>query len=113
MTHLWFVTQSGSCVTIEGLSRFAGYRLGEQHRFVFSGDLRSDFSISGRWMWTWACSGPECPTQGRTTNLVLQVRVSAAGEPTIEVPSGAFDMETVFTGALERISSSTEFPESN
>lgn len=107
---LWFVTQAGSCVTIEGLSQYANQRDGETHRVVFSGDLRPDFSIPGRWTWTWACNGPACPVQGRTRDVELHVGFAAGGEATIEVPSRALDYDTTFTVTLERIGQSTEFP---
>jgi len=73
LSNLWFVTQSGSCVTIEGLSRYGGESIGESHRFVFSGDLRPDFSVIGRWTWTWVVDLPGRPLHGATTDLVLQV----------------------------------------
>lgn len=108
---VWFVTQSGSCVTIEGLSRFADQRDGDQYRFVFSGDLSPDFTIRGRWMWTWACNGPACQVQGRTKDVELQVGFAADGEASIEVPSDAMGMEAIFTVVLERTSQGTKFPQ--
>jgi hypothetical protein len=105
------VTQSGSCVTIEGLSRIGGQRDGEEYRFVFTGDLRADFSIVGRWTWTWACSGPACPRIGATKDVELQVGFADDGEATIEVPSAALYDEASFIVTLERIGPSTEFPD--
>lgn len=107
---LWFVTQSGSCVTIEGLSLIGGERIGESHRFVISGDLRSDFSIAGRWTWTWACNGPVCQVRGETMDVVLTVGFAPDGDPTIGVPSQVINREDRFTVSLERTSLSTEFP---
>jgi hypothetical protein len=111
---LWLVTQSGSCVVIEGLSRLGGQRNGEEHRFVFTGDLRSDFSIVGRWTWTWACTGPECPTRGETTNIELQVGFDNDGQPAIDVPWAVVfgGLEPTFSVTLERVSLSTELPDS-
>ncbi len=110
LTSLWFVTQSGNCVTIEGLSRFAGERNGESYRFVFSGDLRADFTLVGRWTWTWACNGPACFSRGETKDVDLGVGFAADGEPTIEVPSTVVNREDRFTVMLERTSPTTEYP---
>lgn len=113
LNNLWFVTQSGSCVTIEGLSRYGGESIGESHRFVFSGDLRPDFSVVGRWTWTWVLDAPGRPLRGATTDLVLQVEFAEDGETTIEVPSGVmgFDpSDPSNTVPLERTSLRTEFP---
>lgn len=110
---LWLVTQSGSCVVIEGFSQIGGQRNGEEHRFVFTGDLRSNFSIVGRWTWTWACSGPECPGRGETKMIELQVGFDSDGQPTINVPWAiVFGLEPTFSVTLERISPSTELPDS-
>jgi hypothetical protein len=110
VSSLWFVTQSGSCVTIEGLSRIADQRLGEDYRFVFTGELRPDFSIVGRRTWTWACSGPECPTRGGTRDVALRVGFADDGGAILEVPSAAVDYETDFTVTLERLGPDTDFP---
>jgi hypothetical protein len=107
---VWFVTQSGSCVTIEGLSRIGDQRLGEDYRFVFTGELRADFSIVGRWTWTWACSGPTCPTRGATKDVELRVTFAEDGGATVEVPSAAMYSQTSYTVTLERVGPSTEFP---
>lgn len=109
---LWFVTHTGSCVVIEGFSQIGGQRIGEEYRFVLTGNVRSDFSIVGRWTWTWTCSGPTCLVRGETRSVALRVGFDSEGQPTIEVPAPrAMDVDA-FTVTLERTSPSTEFPDS-
>lgn len=111
---LWLVTQSGSCVVLEGFSQITGQRNGEEFRFVFNGDVRSDFSIVGRWTWTWACSGPTCADRGETTSAELRAGFDGDGQPTIEAPAPwrapSPDAPAV-TVTLERTSPSTELPD--
>lgn len=110
---LWLVTQSGSCVVIEGFSQITGQRNGEEYRFVFTGDVRSDFSIVGRWTWTWACSGPACARQGETKTAELRVGFDSEGQPTIDAPWQALAPgEPAYLVTLERTSLSTELPDS-
>jgi hypothetical protein len=111
---IWFITHTGSCVVFEGFSDITGQQNGEEYRFVFTGNVRSDFSIVGRWTWTWACSGPTCVVQGETKSVELRVGFDSEGQPTIEGPApweSLMPDDSAFTVTLERTSLSTELPD--
>lgn len=107
---LWLVTQSGACVTMEGLSTGPNEPLGHLYRAVFSGDLGPDFTIAGRWMWTWyfpPARNPDDPRTGQTHPLTLRVTFDAENQPLIQL-SDLYSFQ--FGVTLQRIDPSTQFP---
>ena len=111
---LLFVTQTGTCVAIEGLSNYPDDPLGTQWRSVFVGDLTSQFTVVGRWTWTRQFAGIPATT-GDTFELTMPITFDDQDQPVIQIqrldvgaadPADPGPMES-----LERISPSTEYPE--
>jgi hypothetical protein len=111
---LLFVTQTGSCVSIEGLSNFPDEPLGTQWRSVFVGDLTSDFTVFGRWTWTSWLAEP-IVTPGDTHVITMPVDFDEQNQPVIQISPGDTGKGDPslprFVETLERISSSTAYPD--
>lgn len=78
---IWAVTQTGSCVAIEGVSDWPGEENGSRWRAIFSGNLRSDLTIVGRWTWTYTRDAPRNGTYQQTLFVLFEEGVAAIGSP--------------------------------
>lgn len=96
-------------MTMEGLSTRPDQPLGQEYRAVFSGELRSDFTIAGLWMWTWYFPAPvpDDPRTGQSHPLTLRVTFDSENQPVIQL-SDVYSFQ--FGVTLERTGLSTEFP---
>jgi hypothetical protein len=113
LSGLLFVTQTGSCVGIEGLSNHPDEPLGSEWRSIFTGDLNGEFTVVGRWMWTRWVANPVVTT-GDTVALTMQVDFDDQNQPVIQI--APLDVCLCVEGdrvvlTLERISSSTAYPD--
>ncbi len=108
------MTQTESCVAIEGLSNFPDEPLGTEWRSVFTGDLTGELTIVGRWTWT---LGPPVPsvTTGDTLAITLPINFDDQSQPVIQIApkdvgfSDPAEPRTFHT--LVRISSTTAYPD--
>lgn len=117
LDSVWVITQSGSCVAMEVLSNAPGEPLGAEYRFVFWGELASDFTVPGTAMCTWLdpsrTTDPTSPSIGQVRVTALGVSFDEDAHPEIEVDSRGFvNAPDPYTETLERISTSTELPSS-
>jgi hypothetical protein len=111
---LLFVTQTGSCVSIEGLSNFPDEPLGTQWRSVFVGDVTGEFTVVGRWTWiSWVLS--PVVTTGTTFAITMPIDFDDQNQPIIQIApldvSAADPAEPRRLESLERISTSTAYPD--
>lgn len=108
------MTQTESCVAIEGLSNYPDEPLGTQWRSVFIGDLTNEFIVVGRWTWTRQVSGMPATT-GDNFALTMPIAFDDQYEPVIQIVRldvGAADpADPGPVHSLERISSSTAHPD--
>jgi hypothetical protein len=82
---LLFVTQTQSCVAIEGLSNFPDEPLGTQWRSVFVGDLTDEFTVVGRWTWTSFVPVAPAVTTGDTWALTMPIDFDDQNQPVIQI----------------------------
>jgi hypothetical protein len=113
---LLFVTQTLSCVAIEGLSNYPNEPLGTSWRSVFTGDLTSEFTVVGRWTWTRQVFVARAAT-GETFALTMPIDFDDQNQPVIQIAlqdvgyTNSSDPDLGPAETLERISLSTAYPD--
>jgi len=103
---IWLITQTGSCVAVEVLSEFPDEEYGSRLRAVMSGDLRPDFTITGRATVTFSRGPAVYYLRGVVSELTLGVEFSDDGSPILRLP----DSDGGAGETLERFSVSTQIP---
>jgi len=110
---LLFVTQTESCVAIEGVSNFPDEPLGTQWRSVFVGDLTGEFTVVGRWTWTYSVLAQI--TTGDTWAITMPIDFDDQDQPVIQIATTdvAFPdpREPRVFQTLVRISPSIAYPD--
>jgi hypothetical protein len=110
---LLFVTQTGNCLTIEGLSNFPDEPLGTQWRSVFVGDLTGEFTVVGRWTWTRGIAS--YTGTGENWAITMPIDFDEQNQPVLQIApldvGFADPAEPRRLESLERISTSTAYPD--
>ena len=95
-----FIRQVGSCVSWISLSDNPNQELGAWAMAAFRGEIGSDFTLSGAWMWIVRPSGLGGPMEGSVTfeidlatETVLLRSTTAATQPEGGGPYGAATLE--------------------
>lgn len=106
---LYIVKQTASCLAMEALSAYPGEPLGYRWRFVFTGVVQSEFSVSGRWMWVYTRSVQDATND--VFDLALQIGFEDDGSPTVSFSSVAMGHEDEFSMTISRINTDTVLPQ--